>query len=112
MNHAFETTGPVTIGEYWDGVEADADRIDRLKGYLGLAVVTSYQLQQYKKGLGMAEKATEIHIAVNGVWSTKNRDGSHTFSYEKIGYHAGTDCLMLGFRESGVPIIDHRDPVA
>ena len=60
------------------------------------------------KGLKTGQDATEFHIAVNSVWSTTNKDGSSTFAYERLGYHANTAYFFQGILESGVEIIDHR----
>lgn len=68
-----------------------------------------YAARQYKSGLEVGQKSTEIHIAVNSVWSARGKDGGHTSSYEGIGYHACTADLLRGFIDSGCKIIVHRD---
>ena len=56
-------------------------------------------------------KPTMIHIAVNGVWSARNGDGSSTFSYEKLDYHAGCREFLEGLRDLGIPFTFHGDKV-
>lgn len=74
----------------------------------------AYEQEQHTKGLEIAETATEFHIAVNGVWSTTNKTGSHTQSYERLGYHSCTYHLVMGLIEgiengTEVKIIDYPD---
>jgi len=69
---------------------------------------TGYKTKQYQKGLEMARDCYVVYIARNGVWSSDNRDGSTTFSYEGIGYHACTADLLQGWLDGGVTIVDYR----
>jgi len=64
--------------------------------------------RQYQAGLDIGHNATEIHLSYRGVWSSRNKSGSSTGSYEGIGYHAWTCELLHGFLDSGTPIIVHR----
>ena len=66
-----------------------------------------YSIERYKEGLERGLQATEIHISPTGVWSTDNKDGSSTQSYECLGYHACTAPLLSGFLNSGSPVIVH-----
>lgn len=63
--------------------------------------------EQFRKGLEIGKNAKEIHISVNNVWNTINKDGSSTNSYERIGYHRGTISLLRGFLKSKKPIFKH-----
>lgn len=60
------------------------------------------------RGLTTGNNALEFHIAITGVWSTRNKDGSRTQSYETLGYHANTAYFFKGILASGCKIIDHR----
>lgn len=62
----------------------------------------------FNRGLNTGKSAAEFHIGRNGIWSTTNKDGSTTFSYERLGYHANTAYFFQGVLESGVAIVDHR----
>jgi hypothetical protein len=74
------------------------------------AQLTKTQQDQYDKGREIGAQAEYVSIAVNGVWGAKMKDGGSLQSYEKIGYHAGTEHLLRGFTDSGVQIKDFRDP--
>ena len=64
-----------------------------------------YSRKQYQKGIKIGSHAQTIFIAINNVWASRNKDGSHTASYEKLGYHRSTKELYQGFLDSGVDII-------
>lgn len=68
---------------------------------------------QFAKGLRARDEFSCVHIGASGVWSAdlrSERPGTTGYcqSYEKIGYHAGTEWLVLGWLTSGVMIADHR----
>lgn len=67
---------------------------------------------EYERGLKTGIEATEFHISYSGTWSTTNKNGSSTGSYEKLGYHANTAYFFCGVAASGVKIVDHRDTEA
>ena len=64
-----------------------------------------YSREQYENGLEIGSNAQTVYIAINNVWAARNKDGSHTGSYEKLGYHRSTRELFLGFIDSRVEII-------
>ena len=64
-----------------------------------------YSREQYKKGLKIGSNAQTVFIAINNVWASRNKDESHTASYEKLGYHRSTKELYQGFLDSGVEIM-------
>jgi hypothetical protein len=66
--------------------------------------------EDYERGLEAGNRAIKFHIGVNGVWATSNKDGSHTSSTEMLGYHANTAYFLRGVLDSGVQVMDHRNP--
>ena len=64
-----------------------------------------YSRKQYQKGLEIGKNAQTVFIAINNVWASRNKDGSHTGSYEKLGHHRSTRELYQGFLDSGVEVI-------
>jgi hypothetical protein len=66
--------------------------------------------KNYQRGLAHGQEAIEFHISITGSWSTHLKTGGHCQAYEKIGYHAGTGHFLRGILDSGVEIIDHRQP--
>lgn len=58
----------------------------------------------YQRGLETGKKCEEIVIAVNGVWNGRTKDGGALHSYEKIGYHAGTEEFLRGIFASECPV--------
>lgn len=66
----------------------------------------------YDRGFRVGSEATEFNISYSGTWSTVNKDGSSTGSYEKLGFHANTAYFFCGVVASGVKIVDHRDTEA
>ena len=72
--------------------------------YLGIAI------ERYNKGLNLKLDHPSINyitIARNGVWSASG-DGICVMSYEKIGYHTGSNSFYEGLMESGIEIRDLR----
>ena len=60
---------------------------------------------KYAEGLKIGAESRELFINYNSVWGAKGLNGSHTSSYEVIGYHAITAWLLRGFLDSGKPIV-------
>ncbi len=60
---------------------------------------------KYAEGLRIGTESREIFINYKSVWGAKGLNGSHTSSYEGIGYHAITSELLRGFLDSGKPIV-------
>lgn len=60
--------------------------------------------EAYQRGLKQGQDSTLITIATNNVWGARTKDGASVSSYEKIGYHAGTEELLRGFWNSDCPI--------
>jgi len=72
--------------------------------YLDIAI------ERYNKGLNLKLDHPSINyitIARNGVWSASG-DGICVMSYEKIGYHTGSNSFYEGLMESGIEIRDLR----
>lgn len=59
----------------------------------------------YDRGYMTGKKHAVITIALNDTWGGTTRDGGHTTSYEKIGYHAGSVDFLDGVLASGCPVI-------
>ena len=67
-------------------------------------------LQQYQKGLKIGRGSLEIAVSIFGTWSCIREGFSGEQSYEKLGYHANTHDLFMGFVDSGCRItIYNRD---
>jgi len=66
--------------------------------------------KRYDEGLNLKLNHPSINyitIARNGVWSASG-DGIFTSSYEKIGYHTGSNSFYEGLLDSGIKIRDLR----
>ena len=66
---------------------------------------------QFKRGEDQGDEADYITISCNNVWggSIHRRSGSNAYncsisSYERIGYHSGTNYFMAGILRSGCPV--------
>lgn len=68
----------------------------------------TYIAEQFYKGLNTGREATQITISIRNVWSARLPSGYMIYSYETIGWHAGTAALLQGFLASGVKIIVYR----
>ena len=83
-----------------------AEPLSRMAGdrYLDIAI------EKYNKGLNFKLNHPNINyvtIARNGVWSASG-DGVFVSSYEKIGYHTGSNAFYEGLKDSGIEIRDLR----
>lgn len=85
----------------WNSFETDCDsfqpNLDR-----------KYAEIQYNKGVEIGKNANVICISHRSIWSSCNKDGSLTSSYEGIGYHACTKDLLHGFIDSGCTLAIRR----
>ncbi len=67
-------------------------------------------MKQYFNGRFVADAhpgITEIFISANGTWGACG-EGTTVTTYEGIGYHSNTAALLLGFLDSGLPVIVYR----
>ena len=83
----------------WEQFQTDFD---------GLEANVARQEENHQRGIDIGNRSAYVCISATGVWGAKGKDGSHTASYEGIGYHAGTAYLLKGFLDSGVPIVVYR----
>lgn len=60
---------------------------------------------KYQESLRIGQESRQLFINYNSVWHADGLNGSHTSSYEGIGYHAVTSELLRGFLDSGKPIV-------
>jgi hypothetical protein len=74
----------------------------------GLTMASEGNRERFNDGLTTGANADSVSIAVNNVWGARNKDGSHTGSYEKIGYHSGSVDFIAGVIESGCPVVVYR----
>jgi len=83
-----------------------AEPLSRMAGdrYLDIAI------EKYNEGLNFKLNHPDINyvtIARNGVWSASG-NGISVMSYEKIGYHTGSNSFYEGLVDSGIEIRDLR----
>ena len=79
-----------------------------------------YALNQYRKGVMLANKRATIYVAHNGVWSAtiphqidSIGDGpSFLSTYETLGHHACTSYLIQGWIDGRACIVDYRSSSA
>jgi hypothetical protein len=67
-----------------------------------------YAEEQYQKGLKISNESKEVGVSVNGTWWAAGKDGSHTISYEGIGYHSCTADLLRGLLAGSAKFIVYR----
>jgi len=66
--------------------------------------------QKYNEGLNFKQDNPRINyitIAYNGVWTASGKN-IYISSYEKIGYHTGSNAFYEGLKDSGIEIRDLR----
>ncbi|MFA6270655.1 MAG: hypothetical protein WC657_05630 [Candidatus Paceibacterota bacterium] len=67
-----------------------------------------YADQQFQKGLKISNESLEVGVSAYGTWWAHGKDGSHTTSYEGIGYHSCTADLLRGFLAGTAKFIIYR----
>lgn len=67
-----------------------------------------YAEQQFQKGLRISNESKEVGVGAGGTWWAAGKDGSHTTSYEGIGYHSCTADLLRGLLAGSAKFIVYR----
>lgn len=77
-------------------------------GWDSMAVNVARVDAKYTDALHVGQKAKQIIINADGVWSALMLDNSMMQSYERIGYHSNTQHVLRGFLDSGAEIVVFR----
>ena len=72
-----------------------------------MRIIANSNTADYRRGQKLAAEISELHIAINGVWSARLKEGGIIHSYETIGYHKGSVEFLKGVRDAGVRIVNH-----
>lgn len=70
--------------------------------------VPEYRKAQFEKGLKISNASKEVGVSASGTWWAVGKDGSHTTSYEGIGYHSCTRELLEGLLAGTARFIVYR----
>ena len=60
--------------------------------------------EHFNRGIASADDMDYLTISINNVWGGRASNGASIQSYERIGYHNGSDCWLAGALSSGCPI--------
>jgi hypothetical protein len=68
----------------------------------------------FKRGEDLGDEADYVTISVNNVWGGRTTHAlgytGHISSYERIGYHSGSNDFIAGVLRSGCPVfVYHAD---
>jgi hypothetical protein len=75
----------------------------------GFPTEAKMHAKRFADGLDYAEEMESVTIATNNVWGGRAKNGASVSSYEKIGYHAGSEAFLRGLVFAGCPVCVYRD---
>jgi len=65
-------------------------------------------LRRYLDARAQCDDYSEIHIGINDTVSAGLKNGGHSSTYEKLGYHAYSSEFLRAILDSGCRVIVHR----
>jgi hypothetical protein len=58
----------------------------------------------YARGNDIADEMKYVAIAVNNCWGGRSKSEGEASSYERIGYHNGSECMIRAVIHSDCPV--------